>query len=285
MKLVADDRYPHDIASGGAGIDATQRESAVRTIQSVERALTLLELVAQHPEGISLSDLAAASGLKTSTCHHLAATLVARGYVEQYGRNRTYVMGHRIRDLNEMAEAKRDPAVILRDPLRELGRRLAHAVQMAVLSESKLLTKLSIPDPNGRTVEPDEVEKMGAAHATATGKAILAWIPDTELVRVISANGLAAYTPRTITSLSGLVEELRLTRRRKYALDDEEFREGTVCIGASLRNGAGAVIGAISVSYATAEDSDAYRRHLVTQMIAAGNDFSRLLEAAQRPRA
>ncbi|WP_172330424.1 IclR family transcriptional regulator [Mangrovicoccus sp. HB161399] len=285
MKLVADDRYPHDLASGGTGEDLSPKEGAARRIQSVERALGLLELVAQHPDGIGLSELSAASGLKASTCHHLLATLVARGYVGQYGRNRAYVMGERIRDLSEMAESRRDPAVILRDPLRHLGRRLEHAVQMAVMSESALLTKLSIPDPNGRIAETDEVEKMAAAHATATGKAILAWIPDTELVRVISANGLTAYTPKTITSLSGLVEELRLTRRRKYAFDDEEFREGTVCIGASLRNGAGAVIGAISVSYAKAEDTDAYRRHLVTQMITAGNDLSRLLEAAQRSRA
>ncbi|MBU2960114.1 IclR family transcriptional regulator [Citreicella sp. C3M06] len=281
MKPRADRRYPADFVVTGDA-KAMPEKSSQRTIQSVERALTLLELVAREPAGLTLSELASAAGLNSSTCHHLAATLVARGYLRNDKRSRGYVLGARIRELHELEQGERDPSVLLAGPLQELGQRLGHGVQMAVMSENALITKLRFPDPTGEVEEADEIEKMSAAHATATGKSILAWIPDTELVRVISAHGLTRYTPRTVTSLSGLIEELRLVRRHKYAVDDEEFRLGICCIGASVRDGTGAVVGAISVTIPAAMASEPYRKMLIGAMVAAGNDFSRKIETATR---
>ena len=87
-----------------------------------------------------------------------------------------------------------------------------------------------------------------AAHATATGKAILAWLPPTELDRIVADKGLTAFTPNTITDIEKLGEELRLVRRNGYAIDREEFRPGVICLGAAIRDHAGAVVGSISVS-------------------------------------
>ncbi|MEY8827923.1 IclR family transcriptional regulator [Sedimentitalea sp. XS_ASV28] len=281
MTRVADSRYPQDIAPGGAGTSITEK-SASRTIQSVDRALSLLELLAAEPHGLTLSELADRSGLNSSTCHHLAATLVARGYLQHSSRSRTYVMGTRLRELNEMAKGARDPSVLLADALATLGAKLGHGVQMAVLSGNSLITKLRFAEPSGAVSEPSEIEKMGAAHATATGKSILAWIPDTELVKVISANGLTAFTARTITSLSGLIEDLRHVRRHRYAVDDEEFRDGIVCIGASVRDSSGAVVGAISVTVPAGMATQEYRKVLIGEMVAAGHEFSRKIETATR---
>nr|WP_249139134.1 IclR family transcriptional regulator [Actibacterium sp. MT2.3-13A] len=264
------------------GVEANERKSPGRTIQSVERALLLLEEVASEPEGLTLSDMAERTGLNSSTCHHLVSTLVNCGYLTHLSRTRGYALGPKIRDLNELAERETDPSVLLKDDLMALGQQLGRGVQFAVLSETSLITKLSFPDPEARVEEPDEIEKMTALHATATGKSILAWIPDTELVRVISANGLNGYTPQTITTLSGLMEELRLVRRRKYAIDDEEFRSGVVCIGTTLREGGGAVVGAISTTLPAREATDEYRKAVISEMIAASNDFSRKLQGARR---
>ena len=248
-----------------------------RTIQSVDRALQVLEAIAQSNEGTTVKSVSEKVGLNTSTCHHLISTLVHRGYLAQVSRSRGYVLGPMLNELIEAAERESDPAILLENDLRALGVRLGHGVQFAVLSETSLLTKLSFPSADDAVVEPDEVEKMTALHATATGKAILAWIPDTELVRVISANGLKTYTPRTITTLSGLVEELRLVRRGKFAVDDEEFHEGIVCIGATIREGAGAVIGSISTTVSADRASEEYRQYLIKEMIGAANSFSNKL--------
>lgn len=245
-----------------------------RSIQSVDRALTLLEVIAEEREGLTLSVIAERAGLNPSTCHHLLSTLVQRGYLTHLSRTHGYALGMKIREINDSAERALEPSVLLRKDVKALGARLGYGIQLAVLSNTSLMTKLSFAGTKQPVVEPDELEKMTAMHATATGKAILAWVPDTELVRVISANGLNAYTSKTITSLSGVVEELRWVRRQKFAVDDEEFREGIVCIGSSIRKKGGEVVAAISVTMSAEQATEETRALITREMIVAGNQFS-----------
>jgi len=275
MKFESSDQIGGNLQQGG--VSPAGDDQRGRTIQSVDRALHVLETIAEASDDITVSEVSERVGLNVSTCHHLITTLVYRGYVTHVSRSRGYALGPKLAELVETSEKESDPAILLEPDLRELGARLGHGVQFAVLSETSLLTKLSVPNSADNVVEPDEVRKMTALHATATGKAILAWIPDTELVRVISANGLTGYTPQTITTLSGLVEELRLVRRRKYAVDDQEFVEGIVCIGATIREGAGAVIGSISTTVSAERATEDYRQYLIKEVIRAANSFSNKL--------
>ncbi|WP_048756633.1 IclR family transcriptional regulator, partial [Afipia felis] len=91
--------------------------------------------------------------------------------------------------------------------------------------------------------------------------------PPTEVERIVATHGLTAFTPNTITSIENLTEELRLTRRQGFATDREEFQPGVICIGAAVRDHAGAVVGSISVSSpifrATPEYLDQIRTHLI----------------------
>lgn len=255
-----------------------------RQIQSVVRALDIIEVLAGKYGGMVLSELASRVGLNSSTCHHLISTLVSRGYVSNLGRSSGYELGPKIHDLVDLADSEFDPALVLKDDLRDLGISLDHGVQFAVLTETSLLTKLrfSAPNLNDELEEPDELIKMKALHATATGKAILAWLPEIELVRVISANGLSNYTKNTITTLSGLVEELRLVRRRGYSIDDEELKDGIVCIGVALREAGGAIVGSISATGSSEKMTDDYRDEIAKIMMAAALDFSKRLRASKR---
>ena len=282
IKIDRNLKIPMSAAQGAEKYGSAAQPRSGRTIQSVDRALSLLELAAGEVDGITLSELSGRTGLNASTCHHLVMTLVARGYLTHLSRSRGYALGPKVRELLETLEHDSEPAELLREDLRRLGKRLGLGVQLAVLSETSLLTKVSFPGPLTAMHEPSEVEKMKALHATATGKAILAWIPDTELVRIISANGLKAYTPNTITSLSGIVEELRSVRRFKYAIDNEELREGVVCIGSAIREGGGAVVASISVTLPAEDASEERRADLTRQMIDAANTFSHKLRNAKR---
>ncbi|MCY4151289.1 MAG: IclR family transcriptional regulator [Aestuariivita sp.] len=258
-------------------LDLVSGDVGGRTIQSVERALNVLEIVAQERGGVTVSAISDYLGINISTCHHLITTLVKKGFVTRLGRAKGYALGPKLAELIAICEGERDADVLLAEELKALGQRLGHGVQFAILSDTSLLTKLSFPAADDNVVEASEVKKMSAMHATATGKAILAWIPDTELVRIISANGLPAYTPDTITTLSGLVEELRFVRRRKFAIDDQEFCDGIVCIGATIREGAGAVIGSISVTLPADKATEDHRKYLIKEMIWAANSFSHKL--------
>lgn len=256
--------------------------SGGRQIQSVNRALTILEVIASEQDGMTLSELAERAGLNASTCHHLIATLVARGYLVNLGRSRGYAVGQKINQLNTLAERESDPVELLKDDIRALSIRLGHGVQLAVLSETSLLTKLRFAPAKDDLKEPDDVAKMTALHATATGKAILAWIPDTELVRIISANGLTRYTDKTIVTLSGLVEELRSVRRRGFSVDNEELQKGVVCIGAALREVGGAVVASISTTVPAHQATEEYRAHLSKAIITAAHEYSNRLRKFRR---
>jgi IclR family acetate operon transcriptional repressor len=270
----------------GVEIDVTALEpaSGTRQIQSVARALDIIEVLAGGRDGMTLSELSERIELNSSTCHHLISTLVARGYVEHLGRSRGYALGRKIHDLVDLSDGEFDPDLILKNELRDLGLSLGHSVQLAVLAETSLLTRLRFNSPNleEALVEPDEIIKMTALHATATGKAILAWLPEIELVRVISANGLTKYTDKTITALSELVAELRLVRRRGYSIDDEELQDGVICIGAALRDEGGAIVGAISTTAAINEMTRSYRAEVAKTMTIAGVEFSKRLRAAKK---
>lgn len=260
------------------------RVSGARQIQSVARALDIVEVLASEHEGLALSDLADRLSLNASTCHHLISTLVARGYVERLARSRGYVIGRKVRELVELEDSLYGPEVLLKRDLRDLGETLGLTVQLAIMAETSLLTKLRFAsaDVVDSLLEPDEITKMTALHATATGKAILAWLPEVELVRVISANGLTRYTDKTITSLAGLIEELRLVRRRGYSIDDEELKSGVVCLGAALRDGGGAIVGSISASGPAEQLTGDYRKKVARAMAEAGVEFSRRLRAAKQ---
>jgi IclR family acetate operon transcriptional repressor len=263
---------------------ASDSSDGTRQIQSVARALDIIEAIAGERDGLVLSELSDRVELNSSTCHHLISTLVSRGYILHLGRNRGYALGAKIHELVDIADSEFEPSELLKDELRGLGERIGHGVQLAVLTETSLLTKLSFPAPNQNSAaqEPDELIKMRALHATATGKAILAWLPEIELVRVISANGLTQYTGKTLTTLSGLIEDLRLVRRRGHSIDDEELKEGVVCIGAALRDTGGAIVGSISTTASADKMTTEYRAEIAKAMVSAALDFSKRLRSAKR---
>lgn len=251
-----------------------------RTIQSVERALKLIEVLAERNRPVSLNELAEATKLNVSTCHHLIGTLVARGYVLHAGRSRGYMLSLKLADLANAVTHRFDLAAFAQADLQVLNKSLREAVQLAVMRDTVLVTLLRFGSMMPSHVEPDEIKKMKAAHATATGKAILAWLPEAKMVHIVSANGLTGYTERTITTVADLIEELRVVRRTGYAVDDEELEPNVICYGAALRDGTGAVAGSISVSFPKSRASKEYRAHIAQAVAQCAKAISDRLRIA-----
>lgn len=252
----------------------------VKLVQSVDRALSILELLAGS-EQMSLGEIARETGLNPSTTHHLVGTLVARGYVVNAGRGRGYVLSSRMRELTEMADRRQDLGDILRDDLTTLSEALGLGVQLAVMQDAALVTKLKVNTTGLHVVEADEFVKMRAAHATATGKAILAWLPEQAAVKALAETGMEQFTPRTITSISDLMEELRHVRRNGYAVDDEELRKGVICYGAALRDEKGAVVASVSASLPASLGDDEFRDHVRASVVQAARRMSDRLKVSR----
>lgn len=222
-----------------------------RKIQSVERALSLLELLAEAPSGIRLNDISKSLSLNVSTCHHLLCTLVDRGYVAQSRKDRVYFLGNKVMELSGSRMRQFDLADLAIGDLRTLNDATGETVHLAVLQGDELVTIAMLDSRHAVRVVSGQGGKSEAIHATATGKAMLAWLPEGEIDRIVSRCGLNRFTDKTITDRNVLIEELRQVRRNGFSLDNEEFQPGVICIGAAIRNHAGAVVGAISCSLPT----------------------------------
>lgn len=251
-----------------------------RTIQSLERALNLVDILALSQTELPLNELASRAGLNVSTCHHLLATLVKRGYVGQNSRTRGYYLGNRITELSNARIKQFNLLEIAMPELKRLNEATRETVLLSALQGHTLVTlaKLNSQMPVG--VGSEEYGQSGGAHATGTGKAILAWLPDAEIARTIADAGLPQFTDRTIGTLAELIEEFRHVRRNGYAIDDEEFQQGVVGVGAAIRNMAGAVIGAISCLIPKMRAEDEYTAHVIAEVKNCASAISERLGAA-----
>jgi IclR family acetate operon transcriptional repressor len=122
-------------------------------------------------------------------------------------------------------------------------------------------------------VDTGKIGKLEAPHATSVGKAIMAWLPEDEIRRIV-AHGMKRFTDNTITELPAFIEALRIVRRNGYALDHEEFLPGVICIGAAIRDQAGTVIGAISASTPTMRASEEHVALMRDEICAAARALS-----------
>ena len=244
------------------------------SVQSVERAMKLLELLAQSGGASSLTDLAARSQLNISTCHHLLATLLKSGYVAKVPGRRTYALGARVLHLGQAFRRQVDLPQRAQPVLDRLNAATGEAVHLAVLQGDQVVTVAKSEGRHAVRVETGEIGVAEAPHATATGKAMLAWLPEEKTRRILAVSGMAKFTPGTITNADALIEEMRHVRRNGFSLDREEFQPGVVCVGAAVRDHTGAVIGSISASapaFRASEDHIVRMREAVT---AAARDLS-----------
>ena len=265
-------REAASLSASGKPVDIRAKKSG--GIQSVQRALRILDVIAATGGEASLTEIARLTSLKISTCHHLLATLIQSGYAAKRRGARTYVLGSRILGLSTLCLKQVNLPQQAQRVIETLNARTKEAVQLAVLQGDNLVTVMHKETQHAVRVDSGALGKSAAAHATATGKAILAWLPEAELMRLIDARGLTAFTSATITDPAALIEELRLVRRLGYAMDREEFQAGVCCIGAAIRTPSGTVIGSLSVSCPTFRAQGETLDDIRQQVVAAAQQLS-----------
>ena len=211
--------------------------------------MNILEILAATDHDLPLGAISAEAGLNPSTCHHILGTLAVRGFVGRSPISRRYFLGSRLAEISQWRQRRFNLAEVAMPELRRLNEATKESVQLAELRGAALTTlaKLESKLPV-RVGLDDEYGAVAASHATATGKAILAWLPEGEMTRVVGNGGLIGFTKKTISTIADLVEELRLVRRRGYSIDDEEFQTGVYCVGAAIRDHSGGVVGSIGAS-------------------------------------
>lgn len=219
-------------------------------IQSVDRAIRILAAL-QGSRRLGLSEIASRLELPASTVHGIVKTLVAHGMVEQdrsSGRYQlgpaTLLLGNVYLDTVEM----RGRAVQWSE---ELARRTGLAVRIGVLLIDDVVIVQHEPRPDG-TRQMREVGIVIPAHASALGKALLAFRPD-DRVRVIGAGVLRAMTGETVTEPDLLDKELEATAATGIATEADEAVLGDSGVAAPIFDGEYPAIGAVGVVITSAE--------------------------------
>ena len=216
-------------------------------VQSVARSLRLLEEIAASAE-TGLTELTRRTGLSPSTTHRLLATLIECGYVVQGPNSNRYRLGHRAAAL---AGSIDDRLARLRAAAKPLMSKLRdeydETTNLSVLDRFNLV----YVDQLGSSRAVRMFTRIGShvpAYATGSGKAMLAFSPDSLLAELYQQAPYEQFAPNTITTAERLREELERIKARGYALDREEYDEGVVCVAAPIFNHSGGIQGALSMS-------------------------------------
>ncbi len=222
----------------------TEPEVARTTHQSLERGLRILEMVTSRSGPSSLAETARRTGLHRSTAHHLLQALVGLGYLHQDPTSRAYEPSAKLFRLTGQTWTPEQLGEMARPFIAELTRRSGEGSSLAAYHDG-VVTIVAKHDPDSpiRVVQNLGVERP--VHATAVGKAILAWLPAPESAALLERCEFETYTPNTLSSLASLDTELKRVRRAGCAVDDEEHIEGIRCVAAPVFGYTGHVIGSM----------------------------------------
>ena len=219
--------------------------AAASQVQSVDRALTILDILARHGE-LGVTEIAASLGVHKSTAFRLVSALEQHRLVEQLSERGKYRLGFGIVRLASATTARMNLAEESRPFCRELATEFNETVNVAVLD---IDAAVNIAQEQGQaTVSVQNwIGKRTPLHATSSGKVLLAWAAGPQVLEFL-ADALTRYTPHTITSGTALRTELDRVRGRGWAGTEEELEIGLNAVAAPIRGPGGTVLAAISIS-------------------------------------
>jgi IclR family acetate operon transcriptional repressor len=199
-------------------------------VQSVHRALDLLEIVAAGGGSLAIAQIASAAALPTPTVHRLLRTLVERGYMRQLS-NRQYALGFAVVPLatTAMAAIGAGAQSVLADLVAGLG----ETANLAVLSGDQAQYVAQAPSPHMmRTFT--EVGRQVDLHCTGVGKVLLGQLDDARVEAIVERAGLPRHTPKTIVDPTALLAELATVRAEGHAIDEQEQELGVRCVAVGV---------------------------------------------------
>jgi IclR family acetate operon transcriptional repressor len=202
----------------------------------------------------------------------LLATLIQRGFAAKVPGRRLYALGARILYLGHTC-LQVDLPRRAQPYMEAINAATGETVHLAALQGDRVVTLARREARHAVRVDSGRIGKVDSPHATSVGKAIMAWLPEVEIQRMV-AHGMKRFTEKTITDYAALMLNLRHIRRDGYATDNEEFLDGVICVGAAIRDQVGTVIGAISVSTPTMRATEEHIGLMRSQILVAARGLS-----------
>jgi len=216
-------------------------------VQSVDRALLIIETLAEDDEGYRLSDLAVRTGLSTSTAHRLLTTLEKRRFVQFDRDGSKWHVGAQSFVVGSTFVRRRNFATQAMPYLRKLRDQTRETANLAVVDDESIIV-LTRMESREIMRSLTKVGGRVAMVASGVGKAVLATYSDDDVNAIIRRQGMPRLTEKSIVRPGALFRELETIRRQGYAVDDEEARIGLRCVAAVVYSDSSEPLAAISVS-------------------------------------
>ena len=222
-------------------------EADKTTIQVIERMMSLLDALAEHPDPVSLKDLSKTTGLHPSTAHRILNDMVLKRFVDR-SEPGAYRLGMRLLELGNIVKSRLNVREAALDFMRGLHRKTHQTINLSVRQSDEIVyIDRAFSERSGMQV----VRAIGGRaplHLTSTGKLFLS-VDDPKAVRAYATRtGLAGHNKNSITDLVKLERDLSLVRARGYARDNEELELGVRCMAAGIRDDGGKLIAGLSIS-------------------------------------
>lgn len=218
---------------------------------TVGKALDVLDQVAAFGRPVRFSELLADSMFPKATLYRFVQTLTSQGMLSFDPERQTYAPGIRLVRLAHAAWQQSSLAPVARPHIEALSREVGETVHLAQLDHGHVLYV-----DKRNAVEPIEMYsqagKVGPAYCTGVGKAMMAWLDEDVLARVIQQQSFHRFTTHTLGSEAELRDELAKIRKRGFANDREEHEHGIICVAVPILSETGRVLGGLSVTTSTA---------------------------------
>jgi len=224
-------------------------------VQSVDRALSIIETLAEDDEGYRLSDLAVRTGLSASTVHRLLATLESRRFVQFDRAESKWHVGVRSFTVGASFARRRNFSAQAIPYLRKLRDLTRETANLAVVDDEFIIV-LTRMESREIMRSLTQVGGRVAMVTSGVGKAVLATYSDEDVGAVIRHHGMPRLTEKSIVRPGDLFKELATIRKQGFAIDDEEACMGLRCIAAVVYNDCAEPLAAISVSGMTSRLTD-----------------------------
>ena len=249
-------------------------ERVPAAVQSVDRALTVLEILAKR--GVAgVTEIAVELGVHKSTASRLVAVLESRGFVEQLSDRGKYRLGFGIARLAGALTVHRDLAHAGRPASEALAADLGETVDVAILDEGRVINVLEVRGAGAVAVQT-WVGQSTPSHATSSGKVLLAHLPQVQMEALVGPE-LQGYTEHTITDRDALLRELDAVRAQGWACTVEEYERGLNAVAAPVRDHDGTVVAALSVAGPSFRLTREDFPRVAPRLLRAAQDVSRRL--------
>ncbi len=249
-----------------------------RNIQSIERAVTVLDYLMKKPHGEHLTTISRELGLNKSTAFSIISTLENLRCVTQNQDNGRYMLGLRLLEFAQSLLLNLDIVNIAKPYLRDLASQYDETINLALLSGNDVIYVDRVQSSKSIRVEMRLNEKV-PVYCCSTGKIFLAFMEEEQRKRILDKT---TFQPRTIYSISNraqLEADLDIIRQRGYAYDREEYEIGLTCIASPIRNRHGETIASISLNAPTNRMLNLGQETLIKDMTSVTDKLTQKLES------